>query len=364
MACTDGIYIAGRRTEQNNCSGPRSARAVLLNPRVEAAVLETARGGIQREGLGFDQCDVAVVTNIGKGDHLRPGELETVEDLARVKRVVVAAVAPTGTAVLNAAEPLVAAMAPHCPGSITYFARDGGLPLITEHRAGGGRAVFVRGGSVVLATGEREEVLTPLAQVPMTHGGQVGFQVENVLAAAAAAWALRLPRPAIRAALASFRADPEQAPARFNVLHGRGTTVVVDYAHNTSAVDALVEALDQFPQRRRSVVFTGCSRGDADHVGMGAAVGNAFDRVILCAVPDDAEPSLRDYGALLRRGVAAGARVSEVREAPDERAAVAAAFRDLRPGELLVIDAEAIEETLGWVRAHLDQPAEQEQESM
>jgi cyanophycin synthetase len=361
MACTDGIYIGGRRTEQNNCSGPRSARAVLLNPRVEAAVLETARGGIEREGLGFDQCDVAVVTNIGKGDHLRPGGLETVEDLAVVKRTVVAAVAPSGTAVLNAADPLVAAMAPHCPGTITFFARDGSLPLLAKHRSGGGRAVFVRGGSVVLAAGGREEVQAPLARVPMTHGGQVGFQVENVLAAVAAAWALRLPQDTIREGLATFLGDSEQSPARFNVLHGRGATVVVDYAHNTSAVDALVEALDQFPQTRRSVVFTGCSRGDADHVGMGAAVGNAFDRVILCAVPDDARPALRDYGALLRRGLATGARVSEVYEAADERAAIATAFRDLQPGELLVIGADAIEQALRWVRAHLEHAGEEEQ---
>jgi cyanophycin synthetase len=355
VACTDGIYVGGRRTEQNNCSGPRSARAVLLNPKVEAAVLETARGGIEREGLGFDQCDVAVVTNIGKGDHLKPGRLETLEDLARVKQTVVTAVAPSGTAVLNAADPLVAAMAPHCPGSITFFARDGSLPLLAQHRAGDGRAVFVRGGSVVLATGEREEVLVPLSQVPMTHGGRAGFQVENLLAAVAAAWALRLPPDTIREGLATFLADAEQSPARFNVLHGRGVTVVIDYAHNTSAVDALVEALDQFPQRRRSVVFTGCSRGDADHAGMGAAVGNAFDRVILCAVPANGRPALRDYGALLRRGLATGTRVSEVQEAADERTAIAAAFRDLQPGELLVIGVDAIEEALGWVRAHLEE---------
>src|SRR5207248_6203507 len=108
MACTDGLYVAGRRIDTRDCSGPRSARAVLLNPRVTAAVLETARGGILREGLGFDSCDVAVVTNIGAGDHLGLRGIETPDELARVKRTVVAAVGPGGAAVLNADDPLVA----------------------------------------------------------------------------------------------------------------------------------------------------------------------------------------------------------------------------------------------------------------
>ena len=105
MTCTDGIYIDDRRIEAGDCSGPQSARAVLLNPRVEAAVLETARGGILREGLGFDRCDVAVVTNIGEGDHLGSPDIDTLEKLARVKRTIVDVVPPTGAAVLNADDP-------------------------------------------------------------------------------------------------------------------------------------------------------------------------------------------------------------------------------------------------------------------
>ena len=157
MACTDGaVPRRPARSTRRDCSGPRSARAVLLNPRVEAAVLETARGGILREGLGFDRCDVAVVTNIGKGDHLGLRGIETLEDLARVKRTVVEAVAPDGAAVLNAADPLVAAMAEHCPGTVIFFAATDDEPVLAAHRAAGGRAVFVRGGTVMcLAEGRR-----------------------------------------------------------------------------------------------------------------------------------------------------------------------------------------------------------------
>jgi cyanophycin synthetase len=353
MTCTDGTYIDGRRTEARDCSGPRSARAVLLNPRVEAAVLETARGGILREGLGFDECDVAVVTNIGKGDHLDLRGVESVEDLARVKRTVVEAVAPGGAAVLNAQDPLVAAMADCCPGAVVFFARGADHPTLTVHRGAGGKAVFVRGGSLFLAEGSREEALAPLADVPLTHGGKVAFQVENVLAAAAAGWALGLPPDTVRAGLGSFRGDVREAPGRFNVLRPRGATVIVDYAHNPSALAALVEALDAFPHRRRTVVVTGCNRRDADVIEMGQTLGNGFDRVIL--YPDRGNNDRRDgeLNALLRRGLALGKRVSETVEAEGELAAIDAGLRALGPGDLLVLGVESIEEALAFVESRL-----------
>src|SRR5262249_22282251 len=158
---------------------------------------ETARGGILREGLGFDRCHVAVVTNIGQGDHLDLRGIETVEDLARVKRTLVESVAPDGSAVLNAADPLVAAMIDHCPGRVIFFARDAAHPVLASHRTRGERAVFVRSGAIVLAEGDREEVLAPLTNVPLTLSGRIGFQIENVLAACAAVWSLALPLDAL-----------------------------------------------------------------------------------------------------------------------------------------------------------------------
>ncbi|MCI0455797.1 MAG: cyanophycin synthetase [Gemmataceae bacterium] len=361
MTCTDGMYLDGRRTEAHDCSGPRSARKVLLNPRVTAAVLETARGGILREGLGFDHCDVAVVTNIGRGDHFGLRGIETPEDLARVKRAVVEAVAPRdlcagctgGAAVLNVDDPLVAAMAGHCPGSVIYFARAPDGPVVWPHRAAGGRAVLARGGSAVLAEGGREEVLLPLARVPLTHGGGVAFQVENVLAAAAAAWALGLPLEAVRAGLESFRGGAAQVPGRFNLFHAGGSTVVVDYAHNPSAVAALVAALDQLPGRRRSLVFTGCNRNDAEVVEMGEALGGAFDRVILYEDRGHSGRADGELNALLRRGLAAGKRVAEVTEAPGELEAVDAALGSAGPGELVVLGIESIEQVLGHLQARV-----------
>src|SRR5262249_38309413 len=161
--------VGDRWLEYGDCSGPQSARAVLMNPRVEAAVFECARGGMLREGLGFDRCDVAVVMNIGEGDHLGLSGIESLETLALVKRPIVAVVLPPGAAVLKADAPLVVQMAPHCPGSVIFFCRDGAHPVIRAARAQGRRVVFVRNDIVTVAQGETETAITPLASVPLTH---------------------------------------------------------------------------------------------------------------------------------------------------------------------------------------------------
>ncbi len=357
MTCTDGIYLDGRRTETRDCSGPQSARSILLNPRVEVAVLETARGGILREGLGFDRCDVAIVTNIGRGDHLGLRGIDTVEELARVKRVVVEAVAPGGSAVLNAADPLVAGMASVCAGAVLFFAADNNHPILVAHRAAGGRALFPRAGQIVLADGVRETPLALLADIPLTHGGAVVFQEENVLAAAAAAWALGIRPEIIRTGLISFRGDAAEVPGRFNVFAAGDACVIVDYAHNPSAVAALVAALAPFPQPRRTLVFSGCNRRDVDLLEMGQTAGDGFDRVVL----------YRDYGhsgrndgelnALLRQGLQHGRRVTDVRETASEMQAVHETLDALAPGELLVLGIESIEETLNVVRQRLGREA-------
>jgi cyanophycin synthetase len=190
MTTTDGVYIAGRRTDTGDCSGPKSARNVLLHPDVDAAVLETARGGVLREGLGFDRCDVAVVTNVGLGDHLGLSYISTVEDLSVVKRVIVQNVRPTtGVAVLNAADPMVARMADSCPGSVTFFASDRNHPVMAMHRARRKRVVY-RDGDSIVASGAGVEHRLALANIPLTQNGAIGFQVENAMAATAAAWAL------------------------------------------------------------------------------------------------------------------------------------------------------------------------------
>lgn len=348
LACTDGLYFDGRRINTHDCSGPRSARAVLMNPLVEAAVFETARGGVLREGLGYDRCDVGVVTNIGSGDHLGYRGISTLEELARVKSTVVSAVRPGGSAVLNAADPLVAAMAKDTDERVVYFARED-VELIGKHLTSGGRAVLVRDGDVVLAGGSRETPLVHLADVPLTHGGAIGFEIDNVLAATAALWALGFSPDEIRAGLQSFAADPRQLPGRFNVFSFGDATVVVDYAHNASAVRAVAEALEHLTHSRRSVVYSGFERRDEDLVEVGKVLGDSFDRVVLFSDEGFAGRQEGELNGLLRRGLAQGTRVGEIGEAPSEHAALEQALASLQPRELLVVGTGEIEATLEYV---------------
>ncbi len=354
MTCTDGIFINDRRIEAGDCSGPLSAQAVLANPMVDAAVLETARGGILRAGLGFDRCDVAVVTNIGEGDHLGLSDIETVEKLAVVKRTIVDALAPDGTAVLKANDPLVAAMARGCRSSVIFFALRGDEPMIVSHRRVGGRAVFVRNETVIVAEGDVEIPLVALANVPLAHGGRIAFQVENCLASAAAAWALGISRDAIRAGLESFAADLEKVPGRFNLLEIGGATVIVDYGHNVSALSALIEAIEQFPQERRTVVYSAAGdRRDCDMIRQGELLGDAFDRVILY---EDHYLRGRAEGEIMRlfcQGLDHGQRATDVQQFKGNIRAIESALRHVRPGELLVVQADKIDETMEFLHKFL-----------
>lgn len=281
MTNTDGVYVNGRQIDSGDCSGPKSARNVLLHPEVDAAVFETARGGILREGLGFDRCQVAVVTNIGAGDHLGLNYITTVEDLAVLKRVIVQNVAPTGYAVLNAADPIVAAMASACPGKVIYFASDRHHPVMVTHRAQGHRTVYVDGDSIVASEGSWRETIH-LRDVPITRNGKIGFQVENVMASVAAAWGVGMPWQTIRRGLSGFVNDSDNAPGRFNIMDYRGATVIADYGHNPDAMRALVQAVDALPGKRRSVVISGAGdRRDEDIREQTVILGAAFDDVIL-----------------------------------------------------------------------------------
>lgn len=350
LATSDGIYVDGRRIDQGDCSGPRSARAVLLNPIVEAAALETARGGILREGLGWDRCDVAVVTNIGEGDHLGLGGIETVEDLAAIKRVIVENVASQGYAVLNAADPLTVAMAKHCPGGVIFFARDHEHPVVRAHRASGGRAVVVRHGVIFQVEGALETRVLDMTDVPLTHEGRVAFQVENALAATAAAWGAGVPLEAVRAGLASFVNNPQRVPARFNVLPFGGATVVVDYAHNVDACRAILDAIGALPHDRRSIVFSAAGdRRDIDIERQAQLLGDGFDQVILYEDTCNRGRVDGEVLAVLRRGLARGARVTSVHEIRGELRAIEMALRSLEPGHLLVAQADQIELTLAFI---------------
>ena len=306
MTNTDGVYVDDYCIDTGDCSGPKSARNVLHHPDVDAAVLKTARGGILREGLAFDQCDVAVVTNIGAGDHLGMNYVNTAIELAAVKRVIVQNVASMGTAVLNAADPIVAAMARKCKGAVIYFCADKTHPVMVTHRTQGYGVVYAEAGYLVAFKGKVVHKIA-LSQVPFTIAGALGFQVDNAMASMAAAWALGTDWDVIDRGLESFATDTHNALGRFNMFQFRGATVIADYGHNADAMAALVQAIEALPATRRSVVISGAGdRRDQDIVGQTEILGSAFDEVVMFEDQCQRGRQSGEVIALLRKGLDRG----------------------------------------------------------
>jgi cyanophycin synthetase len=355
MTNTDGVYIEGRRIDSGDCSGPRSARNVLLHPDVDAAVFETARGGLLREGLAFDRCQVAVVTNIGSGDHLGLNYITTLEDLAVLKRVIVQNVSDSGMAVLNATDPAVAAMAANCRGAVTFFAADVQHGVMSMHRAQGQRVVYVDNGYLVAAQGKTAYKVA-LSEVPITRNGTIGFQVDNVMASVAAAWAIGMSWESIRAGLQSFASESDNAPGRFNVFAYRGATVIADYGHNPDAILALVSAVESMPAKRRSVVISGAGdRRDQDIRQQTEILGAAFDDVLL--YQDQCQRGREDGEvlALLRQGLAGAKRTTHVDEINGEFVAIDRALARLSEGDLCLILIDQVDAALAHIAGRIAQ---------
>ncbi|WP_394756459.1 cyanophycin synthetase [Rhodoferax sp.] len=358
MTTTDGVYIAGQRIDTGDCSGPKSARNVLQHPDVDAAVLETARGGMLREGLAFDRCNVAVVTNVGSGDHLGLNYITTVEDLAVLKRVIVQNIADNGVAVLNAADPFVVSMARHCRGSVTFFAMDRQQPVMATHLAQGRRAVYVEGECLVAAEGKVRHQIA-LSDIPITHRGTVGFQVENVMAAVAAVWALGVTWDTITLGLSRFINDNDNALGRFNLFSYRGATLIADYGHNPDAIAALVQALESMPAKRRTVVISGAGdRRDEDIRQQTEILGNVFDKVVLYQDQCQRGRADGEVLALLRAGLAQATRTQSITEIQGEFLAIDSAMDTLHQGDLCLILVDQVEQALAHITARIkkDQP--------
>jgi cyanophycin synthetase len=350
MTNTDGVYVNGRQIDDGDCSGPRSARNVLMHPDVDAAVFETARGGLLREGLAFDRCQVAIVTNIGSGDHLGLNYITTVEDLSVLKRVVVLNVAIDGMAVLNATDPQVAMMARMCPGDVTFFALDAHHPVLATHRAQGKRVVYTENGSIVAQQG-KQFFRIPLSDVPLTRQGQIGFQTENVMASVGAAWALNVPWDTIAQGLSTFISDIQGVPGRFNVFDYKGATLIADYGHNPDAIQALVHAVDNMPAEKRVVVISGAGdRRDQDIRDQTQILGAAFDEVILYQDACQRGRSDGEVIQLLRDGLNGAVRTQYVQDIQGEFNAIDAALARLSAGDLCLILIDQVEAALAYIQ--------------
>ncbi|MBA3590949.1 Mur ligase family protein [Methylibium sp.] len=282
---TQAVYIGERVIERGDCTGYWSARRVLTDDGVDAAVLETARGGILKRGLAFDRCDVGVVLNVS-ADHLGLDGVETLADLAVVKGLVARCAARA--AVLNAEDPSCVAMANTLqPGCVpTWFAMDANNAWVTEHRERGGAAAWLGDdGWLMLANGGHEHRLLEAARMPIAMQGHARYNIANALAAAAALMALDLEPAAIGSALADFVSDARSNPLRSNCYSIAGKTVVVDYGHNMAAYRALCEMARSMLRGRGGrligVVTAPGDRRAGDLFEVGALCGEGFDELVV-----------------------------------------------------------------------------------
>ena len=285
MTTTDGIYIDGTQIMAGDMSGPSSARMVLKNPTVNYAVLETARGGILRSGLGFDRCDIAVVTNVA-ADHLGLGGIDTLADLARVKAVVPQSVFRDGKSVLNADNEWTAAMANSARGEIIFFSMDEESSVVRDHLRNRGRAVVLRqtqsGEMITIIEHRRETSLLLTTEIPATFDGKLRVNVANAMAAAAAALADDVQIEYIRQALRTFTTSFYQTPGRFNVLDFQGRRVIMDYCHNVAGLMSMADFVGRLDNPRKlAVISMPGDRLDDDIKTFGRLAGETFDEIVI-----------------------------------------------------------------------------------
>ena len=357
---TDGIYFQEHLLREGDFTGPFAAGVVLANPRVEVAVLEAARGGILRSGLGFDACDVGIVLNVS-ADHLGLRGIHTVDDLARVKAVIPAVVKPGGHAVLNADDPRVLAMRGGTPGTVVLTSVLGAEnPAVAEHLAAGGAAVLVEdeGGRETITVRDLRTRVPVVAvdDVPLAMGGAARFQLGNLLAAAAAAYLQGVGADAIAEGLRTFIPSGAVTPGRMNVLRTARGTVIVDYAHNPAAIRGLMDFVRRMPARRRIGVITmPGDRRDEDLRELGE-IASVLDYVVV----KEHEKYRRgrpagDVARLIAGGLEAGGLRPGCHEAVlPEPEAVARALEVMEPGDLVVILADDSLDVLAQVQAIID----------
>ncbi|HEX2463364.1 MAG TPA: cyanophycin synthetase [Thermoanaerobaculia bacterium] len=353
MTTTSGIHVGGREVAHGDMTGPLSARAILCDPAVEAAVLETARGGIVRGGLGYDWSDVAVMTNV-QLDHVGQDGIENLDDIVHIKSLVVERVRDGGTVVLNADDPLVLPLADRpdlarrgC--QVVLFSLAPRSFAVRRHVAAGGTAYVARGGSIFELCGKRSTPLVRIDAIPITFGGTVSFNVANALAAAAACRALGVSPGCLREAFGSFSAN-EHNSGRQNVFEVNGGKLVIDYGHNPAAFQGMGEALRKW-SRGRVIGVLGAPGDRADQVLEEGArtAARAFDHIVLKEDEDKRGRRPGEVAQLLRDAIAAERPDLPCEIVLDEREALESALSTMRTGEVVVMfydDLEVVREVL------------------
>jgi cyanophycin synthetase len=371
MTNSDGIYIGGELVEAGDWTGFGGAGRILAEPKLELAVLETARGGILLRGIGYAANDVAVVTNVS-ADHLGLQGIDTLDELAEVKGAVARITKRSGWAVLNADDPRAWRMRRETKGSWYPFSMDPENPAIESALERGGRAAVVqRGWLVLLGAGRRPQRLARVVDLPVTFAGLAQYNVANALAAAAAADALGIAHQVIADGLRSFALDSVVNPGRLNLFERRGLLVLVDFAHNEAGLAGLLEVCRELSKasgratRRargkvRVAIGTAGDRSDEVLHGLGLLAGAAADEVVICEKPHYLRGrNAEEMNEIMRAGVAEAGYIGPVQAFPTELAAVEGLIDRAERGDVVAVMTHAERsDVFSWLEANGYRPVD------
>ncbi len=347
---TDGIYIQNQLMLRGDCTGPVSAEFVLKDPAVDFAVLETARGGILRAGLGFHNCDIAIVTNIAE-DHLGLQDIDTIEQLTRVKAVVPASVLPEGYAILNADNKYTVSMAKECVCNIAYFSMDENNPIIKEHITKGGLAAVYENGYVTICKGTWKIRIEKAVNIPLTFGARATYNIANVLPTLLAGFIRNFKIEDMRVALQTFIPGPVQTPGRMNIFRFKNFELMVDYAHNTSGFEAIGEMLSKIDANHVGVIAGVGDRRDEDTIGLGRQAAKMFDEIVIRQDKNLRGRTEDEIIELIKRGIREVDPNKKVTSFKRETDAIDFAIKNARKGTFLTICSDVVPAALDQILA-------------
>jgi cyanophycin synthetase len=346
---TDGIYIQHRLIDKGDTTGPESAKTVLKDPTVDFAVLECARGGLLRGGLGFDWCDIGVVMNVAS-DHLGMRGINTLEDLAKVKAVIAESVAPHGHAILNADDDLVYKMADRVKSKVAFFSLKNDSPRILEHCDNGGLAAIVDDGYIVICKGQWKLRVAKVVNIPLTFEGKAVFNIQNILAATLASFCYGFKIADIKQALHTFIPSPAQTPGRMNMFRVNDRTVMVDYAHNPAALKALSTFLEKVNASVKIGIIAGIGdRRDEDTLEVGRVSSKIFDEIIIRQDEDLRGKRHGESTELVKKGILEVNPNKKITVIEDELQAIRHAVTTSPKDAFITVSSERIQDSMKLV---------------
>ncbi len=354
---SDGVYIQNRMLMKGDCTGPASAEFVLKDPTVNFAVLECARGGLLRAGLGFKKCDVAIVTNVS-ADHLGLKGIHTVEQLARVKAVIPETVLPDGYAILNADDDLVYEMRRNINCNLALFSMDENNPRIKALQRIGGITAIYENGYVTLCRGEWKMRLMKAESIPLTYGGKARFMIQNILPAVIAANVQGISIEDTKAALETFIPSASSTPGRLNLFKFNNFDILLDYAHNPAGMRALQKFTDNLDATVKVGIIAGIGdRREEDNNEMGSIAAEMFDEIIIRQDKNLRGKSEADLINMLDAGIKKQDPNKKTTIIPSEKEAIIHAVSNAEKGSLIVLCSDVVPDALDLVKQLKDQEA-------